>query len=57
MDNFQKAALLFSELKKEVKIENKDDRLYLEILKVTLDKIDTKEKNIIEGGSISDKKI
>ncbi|WP_167564628.1 hypothetical protein [Carnobacterium divergens] len=49
MDNFQKAALLFSELKKEVKIENKDDRLYLEILKLTLDKIDAKEK-IIFGG-------
>lgn len=45
MDNFQKAVLLFFELKKDVKIENKDDRLYLESLKLTLYKIDEKEKN------------
>ncbi|WP_157456878.1 hypothetical protein [Carnobacterium maltaromaticum] len=45
MDNFQKAAILFSELKKEVKINNKEDRIYLEILKIALDKIDLKEKN------------
>lgn len=45
MDNFQKAAILFSELKKEVKINNKEDRIYLEILKIALDKIDAKEKN------------
>lgn len=44
MDNFQKAAILFSELKKEVKINNKEDRVYLEVLKIALDKIDQKEK-------------
>ena len=45
MDNFQKAAILFSELKREMKLLNKDDRQYLDILKITLDKIDAKEKN------------
>ncbi|CAD5903070.1 hypothetical protein [Carnobacterium maltaromaticum] len=48
MDNFQKAAILFSELKKEVKINNKEDRVYLEVLKLALDKIDQKEKLIFE---------
>ncbi|CAD5903019.1 hypothetical protein [Carnobacterium maltaromaticum] len=48
MDNFQKAAILFSELKKEVKINNKEDRVYLEVLKIALDKIDQKEKLISE---------
>ncbi|CAD5903205.1 hypothetical protein R6Z02_14525 [Carnobacterium maltaromaticum] len=48
MDNFQKAAILFSELKKEVKINNKEDRVYLEVLKLALDKIDQKEKLISE---------
>lgn len=48
MDNFQKAAILFSELKKEVKINNKEDRVYLEVLKIALDKIDQKEKIISE---------
>ena len=36
MDNFQKAAILFSELKREVKINNKEDRIYLEILKIAI---------------------
>ncbi|WP_317945470.1 hypothetical protein [Carnobacterium maltaromaticum] len=48
MDNFQKAAILFSELKKEVEINNKEDRVYLEVLKLALDKIDQKEKLISE---------
>lgn len=48
MDNFQKPAILFSELKKEVKINNKEDRVYLEVLKIALDKIDQKEKLISE---------
>ncbi len=48
LDNFQKAAILFSELKKEVKINNKEDRVYLEVLKLALDKIDQKEKLISE---------
>ena len=47
MDNFQKAAILFSELKREMKLLNKDDRQYLDILKITLDKIDAKEKNTL----------
>lgn len=48
MDNFQKAAILFSELKKEVKIINKEDRVYLEVLKIALDKIDQKKIIISE---------
>lgn len=57
MDNFQKAAILFSELKKEMKLENKDDRQYLDILKITLDKIDSKEKLLAEGESKIDEKV
>lgn len=48
MENFQKAAIIFSELKKKVKISNKDDRIYLEILKITLDKMDVKEIQLNE---------
>lgn len=54
MDNFQKAAILFSELKKEVKIKNEEDRLYLDILKVALDKIDEKEQNNERGSGLRD---
>lgn len=43
MDNFQKAAVLFSELKRELEIRNEDDRQYLDVLKVGLDKLDAKE--------------
>lgn len=49
MDNFEKAAILFSELKKAVKINNDEDRIYLEILKITLDKIDLKENTPTKG--------
>ncbi len=49
MDNFEKAAILFSELKKAVKINNDEDRIYLEILKIALDKIDLKENTPTEG--------
>jgi len=49
MDNFEKAAILFSELKKSVKISNNEDRIYLEILKIALDKIDLKENPLTEG--------
>lgn len=54
MDNFQKAALLFSELKKEVTIKNEDDRLYLGILKEGLDKIEAKEKINERAGGLRD---
>ncbi|WP_157456777.1 hypothetical protein [Carnobacterium maltaromaticum] len=57
MDNFQKAALLFSELKRELKLANKEDRQYLDILKIALDKIDAKEKLIAEGESKIDEKV
>lgn len=49
MDNFEKAAILFTELKKAVKLTNDEDRIYLEILKITLDKIDVEEKLVSEG--------
>lgn len=57
MDNFIKAAILFSELKKTVKINNDEDRIYLDILKLSLDKIDLKEKLLTEGDPKIDEKV
>lgn len=57
MDNFIKAAILFSELKKTVKINNDEDRIYLDILKLSLDKIDLKEKLHTEGDPKIDEKV
>lgn len=57
MNNFIKAAILFSELKKTVKINNDEDRIYLDILKLSLDKIDLKEKLLTEGDPKIDEKV
>ena len=57
MDNFQKAAVLFSELKRELEIRNEDDRQYLDVLKVGLDKLDAKECVYLKESKQRDKKI